>query len=241
MKSLSLKAFPRTLTGRNGVNKVRSQGRIPAVIYGTRQSPRNLEIEGKDLDQLIKHSVSENLLVDLTIDQDAGAAHLALLQDIQHNPLSGKVVHVDLHEVDPNEPVVVQVPLETVGEPVGVKTGGGTLEHVVFKIRVRALPRNLPEFISVDVSGLEVGKSLHLGEIPLPEGVEVLGDKTIPVAAVAIPRAEAETEAATEIVAGAPAGTVEMIKEKKDVPAGAAAAAAPAKTAAPAKSAPAKK
>lgn len=211
MKSVNLKAFPRTTTGRNGVKKLRSGGRIPAVIYGAAREPQNLEVDQKELDQLIKHSVSENLLVDLNIDQDANASRLALLQDVQHNPLTGKVVHLDLHEVDPNEPVVVQVPLETEGEPVGVKTGGGTLEHVVFKVRVRALPKNLPEFISVDVTNLEVGKSLHLGEIPLPEGVEVLGDKTIPVAAVAAPRTEAEPTAEA-----GPAATVEMLKEKKE-------------------------
>lgn len=223
MKSVALKAFPRTLTRRGGVKKLRAQGRIPAVIYGAKRAPEPLEIDQKEFENLTHHSVSENLLVDLAIGPDAQPARLVLLQEIQHNPLSGKVIHVDLHEVDPNEAVTIQVPLETEGEPIGVKQGGGILEHVVFKVRVRALPRNLPEFISVDVTNLEAGKSLHLGDIKAPEGVELLGDPTIPVIAVAQPRAEVET-VETPAAAAAPTANVEMIKEKKDQPAAAPAA-----------------
>ncbi len=226
MKSVALKAFPRTLTRRGGVKKLRAQGRIPAVIYGAKRTPESLELDQKEFENLTHHSVSENLLVDLSIGQDSQPARLVLLQEIQHNPLSGKVLHVDLHEVDPNEPVTIQVPLETEGEAVGVKQGGGILEHVVFKVRVRALPRNLPEFISVDVTNLEAGKSLHLGDLKAPEGVELLGDPAIPVIAVAKPKTEVET-AETPAAAGATAN-VEMIKEKKDQPAAAAAGKKPA-------------
>lgn len=221
MKSVALKAFPRTLTGRDGVKKVRAQGRIPAIIYGAKNPPQSLEVDRKEFEKLIHHSVSENLLVDLAVDQDSKPARLALLQEVQHNPLSDKVLHIDLHEVDANEPVTISIPVETTGEPVGVRTGGGVLEHVVFKIRVRALPKDLPEFIAIDVAHLEVGKSVHLGEIKAPEGVELLGDKSLSIVAVALPKTEAEPEAA----AAAPAtADVEMIKEKKDQPAGAAAA-----------------
>lgn len=219
MKSVALKAFPRTLIRRGGVKKLRAQGRIPAVIYGAKRTPESIELDQKEFEKLTHHSVSENLLVDLSIGQDSQPARLVLLQEIQHNPLSGKVIHVDLHEVDPNEPVTIQVPLETEGEAIGVKQGGGILEHVVFKLRVRALPRNLPEFISVDVTNLEAGKSLHLGDIKAPEGVELLGDPAIPVIAVAKPRAEVEV-AETPTATGATAN-VEMIKEKKDQPAAA--------------------
>lgn len=233
MKSVALKAFPRTVTGRGAVKKVRAQGRIPAVIYGAKNPPQSLEVDQKEFEKLIHHSVSENLLVDLAVDQDGKPTRLALLQEVQHNPLSGKVVHVDLHEVDANEPVTISIPIETVGEPVGVKTGGGVLEHVVFKIRVRALPKNLPEFINLDVASLEVGKSLHLSDVVAPEGVEILGDRSIPVVSVAMPKTEVETDAAA--VAASPTADVEMIKEKKDQPAGAGApAGGAAKAAAPA-------
>ncbi len=237
MKSVALNAFPRTVTGRGAVKKVRAQGRIPAVIYGAKNPPQTLEVDRKEFEKLIHHSVSENLLVDLAVDKDAKPARLALLQEVQHNPITGKVVHVDLHEVDANEAVTISIPIETVGEPIGVRTGGGVLEHVVFKIRVRALPKNLPEFIAIDVTNLEVGKSLHLSDVPAPEGVEILGDRTIPILSVALPKTEVEAEA--EAAAAPATADVEMIKEKKDQPAGAAAPAAGAKApaAAPAKAA----
>jgi large subunit ribosomal protein L25 len=214
MKSVPLNAFPRTQSRRGGVKKLRDSGRIPAVIYGRQTQPQNIEITAKDIGNLIHHSVSENLLVDLAIKDDARPKRLALVQEVQHHALSGNMLHVDFHEVAENEKVTIMVPVETSGEATGVKNGGGVLEHVLFKIKARALPKDLPEFISVDVSNLEIGQSIHIGDIKAPEGVEILGDKHISVIAVAAPISEAQEAAATE-AAGA-AGEVEMIKEKKE-------------------------
>lgn len=214
MKSVPLTAFPRSLSRRDGTKKLRSLGRVPAVIYGRQTQPQMLELNAKQLEDLIHHSVSENLLVDLEVKEDARPKRLALLQELQHHPLSGKLVHVDFHEVAENEKVTISVPVESTGEAEGVKTGGGVLEHVLFKIKARALPKDLPEIITVDVSALKLGESIHLGDIKAPEGVELLGDKHISVFAVAAPRTE-EEEAATTEAAGT-VGEVEMIKEKKE-------------------------
>jgi len=215
MKSVPLKAFPRALSRRAGAKQLRATGRVPAIIYGRQAKPQNLEVDAKELKELIHHSASENVLVDLSVESDARPKRLALVQEIQHHPLEGDMLHVDFHEVAENEKVVVQVPVETTGEAAGVKTGGGVLEHIMFKLKVRSLPKDLPEQIIVDVSHLELGKAVHLGEIKAPAGVEILGDKKIPVVAVALPRAEEEvaTAATPESVA---AGDVEMIKEKKE-------------------------
>jgi large subunit ribosomal protein L25 len=213
MKSVALKAYPRTQVQRAEVKKLRAAGRVPATIYGRHAKPQNLEISAKEISDLIHHSLSENLLVDLSVENDARAKRLALVQEIQHHPLDGKVLHVDFHEVAENEKVTVQVPVETAGEAVGVKIGGGVLEHVLFKLKVRCLPKDLPEQIVVDVTNLEIGKSIHLGDLKVPEGVEVLGDKHISVVSVATPRTEEEA-AATEAVPAA--GDVEMTKEKKE-------------------------
>ena len=216
MKSVPLKAFPRTQTRRGGVKKLRDSGRVPAVIYGREVKPQNLEISAKEIGDLILHSVSENLLVDLSVENDARSKRLALVQEIQHHPLDGRLLHVDLHEVAENEKVTIMVPVETVGEAIGVKTGGGVLEHVLFKIRVRSLPKDLPEQIVVDVSHLELNKSIHLSDLKMPAGVEVLGDKNVPVVSVALPRTEEEETAATATGEAVAAGDVEMIKEKKE-------------------------
>ena len=215
MKSVALKAFPRALARRAGVKKLRASGRVPAVIYGRRTDPQNLEIGLNEIEELIHHSVSETILVDLAVEGGSGGQRLALVQEVQHHPLSGKVLHVDFHEVAEDERVTVTVPVETVGEAAGVKTGGGVLEHVLFKIKVRALPRDLPEVINVDVTNLEIGHSIHLNEIPLPAGVEVIGDKNIPVISVAAPITEAQEAAALEAATG-PLAEPEVLKEKKE-------------------------
>jgi large subunit ribosomal protein L25 len=215
MKSVPLNSVPRSLARRAGAKKLREAGCIPAVIYGRQSKPQNLELNAKELEDLINESVSENLLVDLAVKDDARPKRLALVQEVQHHPLNGKVLHVDFHEVAEDEKVTIMVPVETVGEAEGVKTEGGVLEHVLFKIKVRALPKDLPEQIVVDVTHLKVGDSIHLGEIPSPAGVEILGDKKAAVISIAIPRTEEEEAAATAEAAVA-AGEVEMIKEKKE-------------------------
>jgi len=213
MKSVPLKAFPRTQTRGRKVKQLRTTGRVPATIYGRQAKPQNLEINAREMGDLIHEHLSENLLVDLSIENDARAKRLALVQEIQHHPIDGKLVHVDFHEVAENEKVTVQVPVETVGEASGVKNSGGVLEHVLFKLKVRCLPKDLPEQINIDVSALEIGKSIHIGEITPPAGVEILGDKKTTVVSVAAPRAEEEVAPTAEAKA---AGDVEMTKEKKD-------------------------
>jgi large subunit ribosomal protein L25 len=228
MKSVQLNAAPRSQTRHGEVKKLRATGRIPAVIYGRQTKPENLELNAKEMSDLILHSASENLLVDLAVKDNARPKRLALVQEVQHHPLSGQVLHVDFHEVGEDEKVTLNVPVETAGEAVGVKTGGGVLEHVLFKIKVRALPKDLPEQIVVDVSQLELGKSIHIGDLTVPPGVEILGDKKTSVISVALPKTE-EEEAAETAVEAVAAGDVEMIKEKKE---GEEEGAAPAKGAA---------
>ncbi len=236
MKSVPLNATSRLLGRRAGSKKLRAEGRIPAVIYGGQTKPQNLEVSAKEFGDLLHHSASENLLVDVAIKGDTRPKRLALLQEVQHHPLTRAVVHVDLHEVSETEKITVMVPVETTGESVGVKNNGGVLGHILFKLKVRALPKDLPEQIVIDVSHLEINRAIHIGEIQAPAGVEILGDKHLPVVSVAPPRAEEEV-AATDAAAPA-AGDVEMTKEKKEdgeaAPAGKAPAKGDAKAAAPA-------
>jgi len=217
MKSVTLKAYPRTLVKRNSVKKIYELGRVPAVIYGRHIKPQNLEVDGKAIDGLVHHSHSDNLLVDLQIEGDANSKRLALIKEVQHHPLSGKILHVDFHEVSETEKVTITVPVETIGEAIGVKTSGGILEHVLHRVKVRCLPKDIPEYITIDVSNLDIGNAIHIGEIQPPPGVEIIGDKSITVVAVAAPMTEEQEKAALEATAEAPAADqVEMIKEKKE-------------------------
>ena len=213
MKPVALKAHPRSQVQRAEVTKLRRAGRVPATIYGRIGQPQNLEVVLDDINNLLNHSVSENLLVDLNVETDARSKRLALVQEIQHHPLTGRVVHIDFHEVAEDEKVTVSVPIETTGEPAGVKNGGGSLEHVLHKVKVRCLPKDLPEQIVIDVTALEIGKSIHIGEVSPPSGVEILGDKHLTLVSVAAPRAE---EVVAPVAGAAAAGDVEMTKEKKE-------------------------
>jgi large subunit ribosomal protein L25 len=215
MKSVPLTAYPRTATRHAGTKQLRAAGRVPAVIYGRQAKPQNLELKRTDIENLIHHSASEILLVDLAVHDDTRPQRLALVQELQHHPLSGRVLHVDFHEVSADEKVTVMVPVETVGEAAGVKAGG-VLEHVMFKLRVRCLPKDLTEVIRVDVSHLEIGSALHIGEITPPPGCQLLGGKQLTVVAVAAPLTEEQEQALTAAAEGVTATDVEMIKEKKE-------------------------
>jgi len=210
-----LNAFPRTLSRRAGSKSLRASGRVPAVIYGKLNPPQSLEVDLQELRDVVHNAASENVLLNLTVQGDPKPNRLAIIQEIQHHVLSNQLLHLDLHEVAENEKVILTVPVDSVGEALGVKTGGGTLEHVLFKLKVRALPKDLPESLVVDVSHLEIGQAIHIGDIKPPPGVEILGDKHISVLAVAAPISEAQ-EAAVLEAATAAVGEVEMIKEKKE-------------------------
>lgn len=207
-------AYPRTALRRHGVKKLRVAARIPAVIYGRQRPPQNLEVKLKELEDLIHESRAENVLLDLAVEGDAHPKRLALLQEVQHHPLSGSILHADFHEVASDERVVITVPVETTGEAVGVKTNAGVLEHVLFKLKVRALPQDLPEVLVLDVSHLDIGRAIHIGEIQPPPGVEILGNKNITVIAVSAPITEAEETAAAEVAETGPLEP-EVLKEKK--------------------------
>ena len=181
MQSVPLAVQTRTATRRTAVKKVRAEGKIPAVIYGKVAEPQALAVDSRTFTDLLYHHASEHLLIDLTVEGDERGKRLALLQDVQHHPLSREILHVDFHEIAEDTPVTVSIPVESHGEAVGVKVGGGLLERVMQEIKVRGLVKNIPEVLTVDVSALEAGETLHVGELTAIEGVEFLGNASNPV------------------------------------------------------------
>jgi len=220
---LKLSAQPRVGAGRTAVKRVKAQGMIPGIIYGKSVKPQNLQFIAKDITMLLSHAASENVLVDVEIKEGAAArTQLAILQQVQHHPVSRRVQHLDLHAVVENEVIHAHVPIESFGEPVGVKQGGGILDQSLRSLEIECLPRALPEVIRVDVSHLQLNEALHVRELTLPEGVKTKAEGSLTVFAVHEPAVVAEPVAAV-----AAATEPEAIKEKKPE-AGAAAAAAPA-------------
>jgi large subunit ribosomal protein L25 len=208
---VKLSARPRVEAGRNAVGKVRARGAIPAVIYGGKDAARNLEVDKKDIENLLSRAVGENILVELEI-RDGGKTsnRISLIQEVQHHPVRGEIIHIDFHAVSMTEEIDAEVVLEHEGEPVGVKTFGGLLQQNMRSLPIRCLPQNLPEIIIVDVSGLNIGESLHVRDIKLPTGVVAVPDGDLTVFLVSEPTVAEEPAVAVEETV-AP----EVIKEKK--------------------------
>jgi large subunit ribosomal protein L25 len=202
-----LTAQKRTLIGRNAIKKIKTNGMVPGVIYGSNQEPVNLQINGRELLNLLSRASGENILVELEIqDGSEKQSALAMIQEVQHNPLQREILHVDFHAVSAHETISAEVPIETVGEAIGAKMHGGLLEHILRYLEVECLPGDLPQVIQVDVTNLDIGQSLHVRELNLPSGVEAITDAEQTVVAVVESRVEEEvveplvTPAAPEVI-----------------------------------------
>ena len=228
-KQVKLSATRRTGTGRSAVRKIKAQGAVPAVIYGGKREPEPLQVSKRDISLMLSHASGENILVELEIDGDK-TGRLALVQEVQHSPVGGDILHVDFHAVSMDQMIEADVPLEPTGTPEGVKTFGGLLEQSLRSLEIECLPKDLPDLITVDVSHLNIGDAIHVKEIQLPEGVKTRISPDLTVFSVVAPTVEEEPVAAEVVTAP------EVITEKKE---GAEAGAAPAAAtpAAPAKEA----
>lgn len=218
-KQVKLAAERRTVTGRSAVRKLKAAGIVPAVIYGAKDKPEPLQVSRRDVNAMLSHASGENILIELEI---AGVGNrTALVQEVQHSPLGGAVLHIDFHAISMDEMIEADVPLEPVGTANGVKNFGGLLEQNIRALAIECLPRDLPDVITVDVSGLNIGDSIHVRDLPLPSGVTTRVSAELTVFSVMAPTVEEETAAATAEAPTAP----EVIKEKKEDPEAAAAAA----------------
>src|SRR5215213_1739600 len=212
-KQLKLKAELRGGVGRPVSRKLRSSGKVPANIYGKDLENQNLQLDSKELGRLLAQTTSEHVLVDLEIaDGGQTSNRLALIQEVQHNPLRGDVLHVDFHAVRADEKLQAAIPVEAFGEADGVKNFGGTLEMAIHELEVECLPRDLPDVIRIDVSALGLGQAIHVRDLQLPEGVTAKANPDLTVILVAAPRVEAEA------TPGAAAAQPEVLKEKKEEP-----------------------
>ncbi len=208
-KQLKLTAQTRTQEGRNAVKKIKAEGFVPAVIYGNKEKALNLQVSYSDLNRLLTHATGEHFLVDLEIADGAQKSNrLALIQEVQHHAVTRKVLHVDFHAVDAKKKLHAEVALETTGEAFGVKNKGGILEMNLHSFAVECLPQDLPEVITIDVSALDVGDSIHVKDVVLPAGVTAHASPDLTVLHVSAPKVEVEP------VAGA-AAQPEVLKEKK--------------------------
>jgi large subunit ribosomal protein L25 len=224
-------------TGKGNARRTRAAGKVPGVLYGRKEAPLSLSLDPRLLVKSMDKERRRNTVFALALTGDGAPGEVtAMIRDVQIDPLSQAIVHVDFLRVSLEEEVRVTVPLVLKGNPVGV-VNGGQLHHSVHRLAVAAKPAAIPAKLEVDVSGLNIGQAVHASDLKLPPGVRALVDAKLGLASVVAPRAEKEEAAAAAPVEGAAAPAAGA----EGAPAAAAGAAAPAAAGAKGAAAPAGK
>ncbi len=204
MERLTLSAVPRE-PGKKGLGVLRQKGFVPAILYGQGAKPRGLTLNARELGRALGSSAGMNAIIELNIESEK-KPEIVMIKDFQVHVLTHKIIHTDLLKIDIKAKVTVKVPIHVTGKAVGV-VNGGVLEQIMRELELQCLPTHIPSSIEVDITPLEIGHSLHLKDLKLPEGVEVEQDANLTIVSVAAPRAEepvatAETSAAEVPVVG---------------------------------------
>jgi large subunit ribosomal protein L25 len=213
MATVSLSAKTRDTIGTGNARKLRQQGEVPAVIYGHSREATSLSLNTRDVEKLLAQIAGTSTVVELTVD---GRTARTLIREVQRHPFKRQVLHVDFQELVAGEKVTLRVPLRFHGTPIGVRESGGILEETMHQISLRVDPSTIPDHIDVDVGALTIGHSIHVRDLTLPAGAEVMDDEDATVALVSAPRAVVEETPVAAVDAGAVAEPELIRKVKPD-------------------------
>ena len=205
---------------KNAARRVRVAGKIPAVVYGAGQDAVAVAVDPRVITKILHSDSGHNTIFDLNVE--GSAVVKAMIVDWQHEPIKGALLHIDLKRIAMDKMMRVSVPIQLVGTPVGVKSQGGILEHVMREVEIECLPNDIPSHLDVDVTGLELHGIIHVTDLPHSGSIKFLGDENATVAHVTIIKEEV---VAVDAVVAAPAEPEVAKKGKTDAPAAAAPAA----------------
>jgi large subunit ribosomal protein L25 len=212
MASATLTASPRTGVGKGVARSLRAAGQVPGVIYGHAREAQPVAINTRDLEKLLEHISAESTVVELSLD---GRTSRTLIREIQRHPFKRQILHIDFQELVAGEKVTVNVPIVLVGIPESTKTEGGILDQTMRELEIEVDPAHMPNRIEVDVSNLLIGHSIHVSDLNVPPGVEVLDDPEQTVVVMSAPRVEEEPAPVAEAVVE-PAPEPELIRKTKE-------------------------
>ena len=212
MSVIQLKGTRRESIGKGGARKARAAGQIPAVLYGHGETPVPVAINRDEFQAAVRHHKGGNAIVNLNI---GGPDVTTLVRDVQYDPVSHVILHLDFQHISLSEMIEVEVPLHLIGLALGVREGGGLVEHITRQIEIRCLPTAIPSHLDVDITELALGESLHVRDLKI-EGYTVLTHPDITVAAVVAPAAEEVAAVPVEGVAAAAEPEVVSAKGKKE-------------------------
>ena len=186
-----LKALRRNGAGKSVARKMRQAGQTPAVLYGGDEEPVHLGLNTHDADYLFRSISVENTIVNLEVEGEKGSVQ-TLVREIQTHPWKETLLHVDFLRIQKGVAVDVEIPLQLVGTPEGVRLEGGSVEQIIYEIPIRCIPSKIPEVIEVDVSGLNVGDVIHVSDVEFDKDIEVTIAQERTICSVAAPKAEEE-------------------------------------------------
>ena len=210
--TLVIKAEIRKEVGKNAAGRLRRQGLVPAILYGGKGASQPLTLKKKDILEILKSQTGENTIFRVTIDSEEKDV---MLKDIQINPVTDELTHVDLIEISMDKPVRVSVPVELVGEPVGVKVEGGVADFLLRELEVECLPREIPEAIKIDISNLHIHQSFKVQNLDLPAGVKVYADPNAAMVVISSVAEEAAPAPTEEVIEGVEAKEPELIRKER--------------------------
>jgi large subunit ribosomal protein L25 len=219
MATIEFTAFPRASEGRGASRRMRRAGKAPGIVYGGSTAPQPIELDHNALIQALRKEAFHSSILSMKVDGDTTNV---LLRAVQMHPFRDEVLHVDFQRIDETRKIHMKVPLHFVNEAESpaVKTQGAVVSHVMTEIDIACLPKDLPEFIEVDLSGLDTSHSLHVSGVKLPPGVSAVthrtGDPVVATAVVPKAAAEAETEAAEGEAVAAPATEAKATEAKAE-------------------------
>ncbi|MGI6096968.1 MAG: 50S ribosomal protein L25/general stress protein Ctc [Dethiobacteria bacterium] len=199
METVELKAVRREKSTKGALKKLRREGMIPGIVYGRSKEPISIAIDRSELKSVLGTAAGMNVLVELKINgEGALQTETVMIKDIQHDILiRDNLLHIDLLRVSMTEKIEVSVPLILVGEPEGVKDGG-VLQQLLREVNIRCLPADIPDQLDADVSSLQIGESLQISDLSVPEGIEMLEEADEVVVVVSAPEQEVVEEEAAE-------------------------------------------
>ncbi|MES0445195.1 MAG: 50S ribosomal protein L25/general stress protein Ctc [Desulfobacterales bacterium] len=197
MELIELNANIRTTVGNGPARRLRQSGQLPAVLYGPGAEPVLLSVNISDFDQVLKKSGASQLLLNLVIQDDETHTRSAMVKELQTHPVSRDFLHVDFYEIAMDRKIKVKVPIVTTGMAKGVELGG-VLQIVRREIEVLCLPFEVPESIEIDIADLDIGDSIHVGDISLEGEVELLGEENFTIVTLLSPKLEEEEEPTEE-------------------------------------------
>jgi len=197
-KNVGITAQLRSERGKSAAQKIRSMGKIPAIVYGKDQESIALTIDAKEADQLFSTISVENTIVNVKIDDEEMET---LVREIQTHPFRPDLIHVDFYRIQRGVAIEVDVPINYLGTPEGAKHGG-VLDVILRELRVKCIPSKIPETIEVEVTSLEIGQSIHANEIEIEDDVELLTDPVRTLCLVALPKEEIVPEEEEELEDG---------------------------------------